>query len=84
MSQKENKPKLKKKEAWNNYAWLANFARRGEKVLIHYREATDDVCYLECRLMNADNWTIQVTDNKDRELIIFKHAIRAIERIKQK
>lgn len=84
MGQKESKQKPKKKEPWNNYSWLANLARQGEKVLIHYREATDDVCYLECRLMNADNWTIQVTDNKGKELIIFKHAVRAIERMKVK
>lgn len=83
MSQQKSKLKPKNKP-WNNYSWLANLAQRGEKVLIHFREATDDVCYLECRLMNADNWTLQVTDNHNRELIIFKHAVRAIERVKKK
>jgi len=84
MNQQKGKQKPKKQQPWNNFAWLANLARQGEKILIHFREATDDICYLECRLMNADNWTIQVTDNKGKELIIFKHAIRAVERIKKK
>lgn len=84
MDQPQSKQKPKKQPPWNNYAWLAEAARKGEKVLIHFREATDDICYLECRLMNADNWTIQVTDNKGKELIVFKHAVRAIERIKIK
>ena len=84
MSQKP-KPKPKKQPPWNSFAYLQKLAREKMPVILYLNSNTvDDVSELRGIVIDTDNWTIALLTNDQRELLVFKHAVRFIERVKQK
>lgn len=85
MSQKNDKPKPKKREPWNSFIYLADLAKKKEQVILHLNTNTiEDKPQLKGVIAQVDNYTIALLTDNGRELLIFKHAIRFIERVKQK
>lgn len=87
MSQKENmvKQKPKKREPWNPFAYLASLARKKEPVILHLNTNTiEDESELKGIIIDADNWTLAFLTNDGRELLLFKHAVSFIEKVKEK
>ncbi len=84
MSQKP-KPKPKKQPPWNSFAYLATLAKKKEPVILHLNTNTiEDESELKGIIIEADNYTLAFLTNNGRELLVFKHAIRFIERVKGK
>ena len=85
MNQQKGRQKPKKQPPWNSFAYLGGLANRKEPVILHLNTNTlDDESVLEGVICGADNYTIAFLTNKGRELLVFKHAIRFIERVKGK
>jgi len=85
MSQKNNRQKPKKQEPWNAFAYLASSARKKEPVTIHLNTNTiEDESQLRGVIIEADNYTLAFLTNDGRELLVFKHALRFIEKVKGK
>ena len=83
MNQKP-KQKPKKQPPWNSFAYLAGLAKKKEPVVLHLNANTlDDESHLDGIIIDADNYTIAFLTDKGRELLVFKHAIRFIERVKK-
>ena len=83
MAQKP-KQKPKKKQPWNSFAYLAGLAKKKEHVILHLNTNTlDEEGKLEGVIIDADNYTLAFLANNGRELLVFKHAIRFIERVKK-
>jgi len=80
------KPKQKpKQQPWNSFAYLAGLAKKKEPVILHLNANTlDDESHLEGIIIDVDNYAIAFLTDKGRELLVFKRAIRYIERVKQK
>ncbi len=85
MSNNKPKQKAKKEQPWNSFAYLGGLAKRKEPVILHLATNTlDDESHLEGIIIGSDNYTLAFLTDKGRELVIFKHAIRFIERVKGK
>jgi len=87
MSQQDNKTKQrpKKQEPWNAFAYLASLARKKEPVIIHLNTNTiEDESQLRGVIIDVDNWMLAFLTNDGRELLVFKHALRFIEKVKGK
>jgi len=85
MSQKNNRQKPKKQEPWNAFVYLASLARKKEPVTIHLNTNTiEDESQLRGVIIDVDNWTLAFLTNDGRELLVFKHALRFIEKVKEK
>lgn len=80
------KPKQKpKKQPWNSFAYLASLAKKKEHVIIFLNTNTiDDESQLEGVIIDVDNYAIAFLTDKGRELLVFKRAIRFIEKVKGK
>ncbi len=86
MSNNKQKPKQKprKQEPWNSFAYLAGLAKKKEPVILHLNTNTlDDESHLEGMILQADNYTLAFLTDKGRELLVFKHAVRYIEKVKK-
>jgi len=78
------KQKPKKQPPWNSFAYLGGLAKRKEPVVLHLNANTlDDESHLEGIIIDVDNYTLAFLTDKGRELLVFKHAIRFIERVKK-
>ena len=85
MSQKNNKVNPKKKEPWNSFAYLASLAKKKELVIIYLNSNTiEDETPLKGIIIDADNWTLAFLTNDGRELLLFKHAVTFIEKLRGK
>jgi len=87
MSQKENKAKQKPKKQlpWNSFTYLSSLARKKEPVIVHLNINTlEEESQLEGIIIDADNYTLAFLTNNGRELLVFKHAVRFIEKVKGK
>jgi len=84
MTQKNSKQKPKQ-QPWNSFAYLASLARKKEPVIIHLNTNTiEDESQLRGVIIDVDNWTLAFLTNDGRELLVFKHALRFIEKVKGK
>jgi len=84
MSQKQSKAKAKKEQPWNSFAYLGDLAKRKERTILHLSTNTvEDESQLEGIIIGADNYTLAFLANNGRELLVFKHAIRFIERVRE-
>ena len=84
MSQKP-KPKPKKQPPWNSFAYLAGLARKKDPVILHLNTNTlEEESQLKGIIIDADNYTLAFLSDTGRELLVFKHAVRFIERVKGK
>ena len=87
MSPQDNKTKQrpKKQEPWNSFAYLASLARKKEPVTIHLNTNTiEDESQLRGIIIDVDNYTLAFITNDGRELLVSKHALRFIEKVKEK
>lgn len=82
--QKPNqKQKAKKKQPWNSFAYLQKLAKEKAEVVLYLNSGTvDDVNELKGIIIDADNYTLAFLTNDGRELLVFKHAVRFIEKVK--
>ena len=79
------KPKPKKQPPWNSFAYLAGLAKKKEPVILHLNTNTlDEESELKGIIIDADNYTLAFLADNGRELLVFKHAIRYIEKVKGK
>ena len=78
-----NQKKKKEKERdWNSFAYLASLARKKEPVILHLNSNTiDDESELKGIIIGVDNYTIAFLTDTGRELLVFKHSIRFIEKV---
>ena len=85
MSQKNNRQKPKKQQPWNSFAYLAGLAKKKESVVLYLISNTiEDENQLKGIIIEADNYAIAFLTNDGRELLVFKHALRFIEKVKGK
>ena len=85
MSQKNNKVNPKKKEPWNSFVYLASLAKKKESVVIYLNGNTiEDETWLKGIIGDVDNWTLAFLTNDGRELPLFKHAVRFIDKLRGK
>jgi len=76
---------LRKKEGWNSFVYLANLAKKKESVVIYRNGNTvKDVTRLKGIIGDVDNRTLAFLTNDGRELPLFKHAVRFIEKLRGK
>ena len=81
----KNKQRPKKQGPWNAFAYLASLARKKEPVIIHLNTYTiEDEGQLKGVIIDVDNWTLAFLTNNGRELLVFKHTVRFIEKAKGK
>jgi len=81
------KPKQnpKKQQPWNSFAYLAGLAKKKEPVILYLNSNTlDDESELKGIIIDVDNWTLAFLTNNGRELLLFKHGVSFIEKIKEK
>jgi len=84
MNQKP-KQKPKKQPPWNSFAYLVELARKKEPVILHLNSNTlEEKSQLEGIIVQVDNYTLAFLTNNGRELLVFKHVVRFIERVKAK
>lgn len=82
MNQKPT-PKPKKQPPWNSFAYLASLARKKESVILHLKTNTiEDESELKGVIIDTDNYTLAFLTDRGRELLVFKHAVRFIEKVK--
>ena len=82
---RNNKQKAKKEQPWNSFAYLNSLASKKEPVVLHLNTNTlDDESHLEGIIIDVDKYTIAFLTDKGRELLVFKHAVRYIEKVKGK
>jgi len=85
MSQKKDKPKPRKREPWNSFIYLADLAKKKEQVILHFStNSIEDKSQLKGVIVQVDNYTIALLTDNGQELLVFKHAISFIEKVKQK
>lgn len=83
MSQKP-KQKSKKQEPWNSYAYLGGLVNRKESVILHLATNTlDDEGQFEGVICGVDKLALAFLANNGRELLVFKHAVRYIEKVRK-
>ena len=81
------KPKQnpKKQQPWNSFAYLAGLAKKQEPVILYLNTNTlDDESELKGIIIDVDNWTLAFLTDDGRELLLFKHGVSFIEKIKEK
>jgi len=81
------KPKQnpKKQQPWNSFAYLAGLAKKKEPVILYLNSNTlDDESELKGIIIDVDNWTLAFLTDDGRELLLFKHGVSFIEKIKEK
>ena len=79
MNQKENK---EKERPWNSFAYLVGLAKKKEPVILHLNSNTiEDESTLKGVIIGVDNYTIAFLAEPGRELLVFKHGIRFIEKV---
>jgi len=79
----KQKQKAKKEQPWNSFAYLAGLARKKEPVIIYLNTNTiEDESELNGIIIETDNYTLAFLTNDGRELLVFKHAVRFIEKVK--
>lgn len=85
MNQQKGKQKPKKQQPWNSFAYLAGLAKKKEPVILHLNTNTiEDESELKGIIIDTDNYTLAFLTDRGRELVVFKHAIRFIERVRGK
>ena len=85
MDQKKRKAQPSKQEPCNSFAYLAGLARKKETVIIYLNSDTiEDERQLKEIIVDVDNWTLAFLINDGRELLLFKHAVSFIEKVKEK
>lgn len=85
MTQQKNKQKPKKQQPWNSFAYLVGLAREKELVVIYLNTNTvEDESQLKGIIIDADNYTLAFLTNDGRLLLVFKHAVRFIEKLRGK
>ncbi len=87
MSNNKQKPKQKskKQEPWNSFAYLGGLVNRKEPVILHLATNTlDDESQVEGVICGVDKLTLAFLTDRGRELLVFKHTIRFIEKVKGK
>lgn len=78
------KLKPKKRQPWNSFVYLASLAKKKEPVVLHLNTNTlDEEGKLEGVIIDADNHTLAFLTERGRELLVFKHAIRYIEKVRK-
>jgi len=81
----EQKPKPEKDKPWNEYAYLAHLANKKEPVILHLNTNTiEEESQLKGVIVHAGTYGLAFLTDRARQLLVFKHAIRYIERVKQK
>jgi len=72
----------KKEKSWNSFAYLAALARKKEPVILYLNSNTiEDESTLKGIIIGVDNYTIAFLADPARELLVFKHSIRFIEKV---
>ena len=72
----------KKEKPWNGFAYLAALARKKEPVILHLNSNTiEDESTLKGIIIGVDNYTLAFLADPGRELLVFKHSIRFIEKV---
>ncbi|MBA7490755.1 hypothetical protein ES702_01298 [subsurface metagenome] len=72
----------KKEKPWNSFAYLASLVRKKEPVILHLNSNTiEDESTLKGIIVDVDNYTIAFLADPGRELLVFKHSIRFIEKV---
>lgn len=72
----------KKEKPWNSFAYLAALARKKEPVILHLNSNTiEDESTLKGVIVGVDNYTLAFLADTGRELLVFKHSIRFIEKV---
>jgi len=72
----------KKEKPWNSFTYLASLARKKEPVILHLNSNTiEDESELKGIIIDVDNYTIAFLADTGRELLVFKHSIRFIEKV---
>jgi len=62
---------------------LASLARKKESVILHLKTNTiEDESELKGVIIDTDNYTLAFLTDRGRELLVFKHAVRFIEKVK--
>jgi len=70
----------KKEKPWNSFVYLAALVRKKEPVILHLNSNTiEEESTLKGIIVGVNNYTIAFL-TEGRELLIFKHAIRFIEK----
>lgn len=84
MNQKKSKTQPKQEKPWNSLAYLAKLAREKEPVIVHLNTNTvEDESELKGIIVQTDTFTLGFLTNDGRELLVFKHALRFVERLKK-
>ena len=85
MNQKKSKTQPKQEKPWNSLAYLAKLAREKEPVIVHlFTNTVEDESELKGIIVQTDTYILGFLTNDGRELLVFKHAIRFIERVRGK
>ena len=72
----------KKEKPWNSFVYLVALARKKEPVILHLNSNTiEDESTLKGIVIDVDNYTIAFLADSGRELLVFKHSIRFIEKV---
>ena len=72
----------KKEKPWSSFAYLVGLARKKEPVILHLNSNTiEDESTLKGIIIDVDNYTIAFLADPARELLVFKHSIRFIEKV---
>jgi len=80
----KQKPKPEKDKPWNEYAYLAHLANKKEPVILHLNTNTiEEESQLKGMIVHAGNYIFAFLTDNGRELLVFKHAIRYIERVRK-
>jgi len=78
------KQKPKKQVPWNSFAYLVDLAKKKEPVILYLNSNTiEDESELKGVIIDADTASLAFLTDRGRELLIFKRAIRFIERVKK-
>ena len=82
---KPKPPPNKQEKPWNSLAYLAKLAREKEPAILHLNTNTvEDESELKGIIVQTDTYTLGFLTDDGRELLVFKHAVRFIERVKRK
>lgn len=84
MTQQKGKQKPKK-QPWNSFAYLAGLAKKKEPVILYLNSNTiDDESQLKGVIIEVDTYALAFLANDGRELLVFKRAIRYIEKVRKR
>lgn len=85
MNQKKSKNQPKEQQPWNSFAYLAGLAKKKEPVILHLNTNTiEDESELKGVVIDLDTYTLAFLTNDGRELLVFKHSIKYLEKVKAK